>query len=780
MKKNSTAAAASAPVLHPSAGQLISELGYSATFFDSLPNEIVIIDEVGNIRASNDRFKQIFGETHPKNLFEMIEISPHELLGAFKRSLESPRTDLKLDYRKGSVTIRNYDVELYRLNEKQPLFALIHHQKKSENYEFWAPGENQVSPLDDSTSEFGVLDRASFGIIRADSSGRVLATNDKAKDILKLNDNRFIVAKRLQDFGLANIENTPKLVEISQDDGGITSLTAFRMNTTETESLVILNNNKEDESSFEQYERGHEFYKVFAEESEYEIARFELKYPVSKDVDASEIIQQITYETILTDHSMPHNEHSKDLFPEVSFGEFVGDPVDANAIAKMFVESEFRILRQEFTETTKSGEFYHYYTNVIGTVEDGQLVRFWLTRRDITLRRQAEKAYAVAEDQLRQSQKVEPIGRLAGGIAHDFNNFLAVIMLQVEMIKQELNIDDPLHERIGEIVTVSNRAANTVKQLLAFGRKQTMRPQNVQLNEVIRDFIKMIRPLIGEDIEMDISLDEDLGVCFIDPNQLTQILMNLAVNAKDAMPDGGVLTVRTANLTIDENTFKHRAQPKGRYVEIEVTDNGCGMNQKTAKHAFEPFFTTKETHKGTGLGLATVYGIVKQSKGFIWVNSELDKGTSFKVHFPRTDREAMAIKMARTKQVPRGNETILLVEDEDLIRKTSSEVLTALGYNVLTAGDGIEALEVAEKHIGEIDLLLSDVVMPRMNGRDLANHLREEFPNLAILFVSGYADDIITRHGILEDDVQFLGKPFSPLSLAERVRLAISSKSAEK
>ena len=287
-----------------------------------------------------------------------------------------------------------------------------------------------------------------------------------------------------------------------------------------------------------------------------------------------------------------------------------------------------------------------------------------------------------------------------------------------------------------------------------------MRPQNVQLNEVVHDFIKMIRPLIGEDIEIDVSLCDDLGVCFIDPNQMTQILMNLAVNAKDAMPDGGVLTIKTTNLEIDENTFKHRAQPKGRYVEIEVSDSGCGMTQKTAKHVFEPFFTTKEAHKGTGLGLATVYGIVKQSKGFIWVNSELEKGTTFKVHFPRTDREAMAMKMARTKQVPRGNETILLVEDEDLIRKTSSEVLVALGYNVLTAGDGIEALEVADKHYGKIDLLLSDVVMPRMNGRDLANHLKGEFPKLAILFVSGYADDIITRHGILEDDVHFLGKPF--------------------
>lgn len=770
MKKNASANAATAPALHPSAGQLFSELGHSATFFDSIPNEVVIIDDIGNIRASNDQFKNAFGEAHPKNLFEMIETSPSEILKSLERSVLGPKTGLKIQYKTISLTPRLYDVDVYRLSEAQPLYGLIHHQNEFSGFGAWKD-QLKSSEKSHARKELSLLDDAKIGVLRLDASDSIISANPKA--VLMLG--KSISGMKLSDFRLNSISTTPRIVQAVTTDGTTAKLTAFRMKISETENIAVLDDSALTEQSLEKYERGHEFYRVFAEESEYEIARFEMRRPVSIENDTNSIIESVLKETVLTDHSLPHNEPSEGIEPNTSLLDFIGNEVEAREIAKMFVDSDFRILRQEFTETTTSGELYHFYTNVIGTVEDETLLRFWLTRRDITLRRQAEKAYAVAEDQLRQSQKVEPIGRLAGGIAHDFNNFLAVIMLQIEMIKQELTEDDPLHERIGEIVTVSNKAANTVKQLLAFGRKQTMRPQNVQLNEGIRDFIKMIRPLIGEDIEMDVVLDEDLGVCFIDPNQLTQILMNLAVNAKDAMPDGGVLTIRTRNLTIDENTFKHRAQPKGRYVEIEVSDNGCGMTQRTAKHAFEPFFTTKEAHKGTGLGLATVYGIVKQSKGFIWVNSELEKGTSFKVHFPRTDREKKSVRLFRQKKIPRGNETILLVEDEDLIRKTSSEVLTALGYNVLVAGDGIEALEVAEKHYGKIDLLLSDVVMPRMNGRDLGNHLRKEFPGLAIVFVSGYADDIITRHGILEDDVHFLGKPFSPLSLAERVREALKN-----
>ena len=452
MKKNFTAATASAPVLHPSAEQLISELGYSATFFDSLPNEIVVVDKVGNIFASNDKFKNTFGETHPKNLFELIESSPEELIQILDSDKEISRRGVPIQYREGKSTLRTYDAEIYCLNEKPPLFALIHHINETERLRFWQGSEQEPETPQ---TEYGVFENATLGILRCDLTGRVLSTNERAKELLGLNNNRFIIVKRLEDFGLESVDSSAKRITIKRDDGGETEVTAFRMSTTENESLVILNDEAADlERSFEQYERGHEFYKVFAEESEYEIARFELKESVSIDEDKEEIIRLITEDAILTDHSLPHNESSKDIAGNINFTQFMGDPIETSEIARMFVESDFRILRQEFTETTASGELYHYYTNVIGTIEDNKLIHFWLTRRDITLRRQAEKAYAVAEDQLRQSQKVEPIGRLAGGIAHDFNNFLAVIMLQIEMIKQELAEEDPLHERIGEIVTV--------------------------------------------------------------------------------------------------------------------------------------------------------------------------------------------------------------------------------------------------------------------------------------------------------------------------------------
>lgn len=391
--------------------------------------------------------------------------------------------------------------------------------------------------------------------------------------------------------------------------------------------------------------------------------------------------------------------------------------------------------------------------------------------RDITVEKQTAQAYIESEEQLRQSQKVEAVGRLAGGIAHDFNNFLAVIMLHIDMLNLQLPADSSLRYRVSEIKTVTENAAGMVKQLLAFGRKQTLQPHPIVLNQVVKQFMEVLRPLVGEDIDIQLDLHPDLGVCFVDPNQVSQVLMNLAVNARDAMPKGGKLRIRTENIQLNKGDFrKRKPQPTGAYIQLTVTDTGTGMDQQTQKRIFEPFFTTKEAGKGTGLGLATVYGIIKQSNGFIWVESEQNHGTTFKIQFPRVDQPSTVVKSESISTFPSGTETILLVEDEEQVRRAAIEVLTVLGYQVFEAGNGSQAIQLAKLYKETIHLLLTDVVMPKMNGKEMAEQIKLIHPESTVLFMSGYNDDIIANHGILDEKLHFLGKPFSPSTLANKVR----------
>lgn len=380
-----------------------------------------------------------------------------------------------------------------------------------------------------------------------------------------------------------------------------------------------------------------------------------------------------------------------------------------------------------------------------------------------------------SEEHLRQSSKIEAIGRLAGGIAHDFNNFLAVIMLHTEMLQLQLPPDSPLRYRVNEIKSVTDNAAAMVRQLLAFSRKQTLQPHPIVLNQIVTEFTKIMRSLIGENIELRLILDENLGVTFVDQNQMMQVLMNLAVNARDALPQGGIIEIETSNLFLSEESERHPAQPAGEYVQLKFSDNGIGMDEITRTKIFEPFFTTKEAGKGTGLGLATVYGIVKQSNGFIWVESEPRQGTAFKIQFPRIIQKPTAeIKTEEVDVIPRGSETVLIVEDEEQVRRAAVEVLTVLGYQVFEAANGTQALQLGEIYKQSIDLLLTDVVMPRMNGRELADHFARFHPETSILFMSGYTDDIIAHHGILDEEINFIGKPFSPSNLAIKVREVLS------
>jgi two-component system, cell cycle sensor histidine kinase and response regulator CckA len=388
-------------------------------------------------------------------------------------------------------------------------------------------------------------------------------------------------------------------------------------------------------------------------------------------------------------------------------------------------------------------------------------------------RKRAEEALRASEGQLRQSQKLEAVGQLAGGIAHDFNNLLAVVLLHADLLLKRLAVGDPARRRAEEIKAASERAAALTRQLLAFSRKQVLQPKIVNLNDIVSNMGKMLRRLIGEDIETFTSLDPSLGRIQADPGQLEQVIMNLAVNARDAMPRGGKLMIETKNVYLtEEYASRHMAVKPGHYVKLAVSDTGCGMDKETQSRVFEPFFTTKEVGKGTGLGLSTVYGIVKQSGGNLWVYSEKGVGTSFKVYLPRADEviDENELIEEEEEEVLHGHETVLLVEDEEMVRRVAREVLELQEYHVLEAQDGEEALHVSANYDGPIHLLLTDVVMPGMSGRDVAEELLRDRPQMRILYMSGYTDDAIVHHGVLDEGTVFIEKPFSPTDLARKLR----------
>ncbi|MGA9570147.1 MAG: PAS domain S-box protein [Candidatus Acidiferrales bacterium] len=376
------------------------------------------------------------------------------------------------------------------------------------------------------------------------------------------------------------------------------------------------------------------------------------------------------------------------------------------------------------------------------------------------------------ERQLRMAQKMEAVGRLSGGIAHDFNNLLGVIIGYSQVLKRTLPPGSAFLEHAEEIEKAGQRAASLTRQLLAFSRQQVLAPAVLNLNSLISEMEKMLPRLIGEDIEIIIALDPAIGRVKADHGQLEQVVMNLAVNARDAMPDGGKVAITTANAVLDETwTRSHPGSKAGDFVMLSVADTGTGIDSETLAHIFEPFFTTKERGKGTGLGLATVYGVVKQSGGYVWVESALGKGTAFQIYLPRIE-ELVSVPepVAPIVEAFRGAETILLVEDADALRKLTHMLLEQHGYHVLVAANGAAALQLVEQKPERIDLLLTDVIMPGLNGRALAERLEILQPSLKVLYMSGYTDDAIVNHGVLESGTQLLHKPFSEESLIRKVR----------
>jgi CheY-like chemotaxis protein len=379
------------------------------------------------------------------------------------------------------------------------------------------------------------------------------------------------------------------------------------------------------------------------------------------------------------------------------------------------------------------------------------------------------------EERFRQAQKMEAVGRLAGGIAHDFNNLLMVIQGYADLLADRLPAGDSLRRNAEQIQKASQRAASLTQQLLAFSRKQILAPKVLNVHSVVADMEKMLRRLIGEDIHLETTSQKDLGLVKADRSQIEQVILNLAVNARDAMPGGGRITIETANVELDGSfTRVPQVLAPGKYVMLAVADNGTGMDAETQAHIFEPFFTTKEKGKGTGLGLATVYGIVKQSGGYVWVYSEPGHGATFKIYLPRIEDEAeesVAREPSGTQALPRGSsEMVLLVEDEKGVRELAREYLETSGYRVLEAENGHVALELAAKHAGTIDVLVTDVVMPGIGGRELAERVAQIRPGIKILYMTGYTDRAIVHHGILETDAVLLQKPFTLGTLAAKLR----------
>ena len=384
------------------------------------------------------------------------------------------------------------------------------------------------------------------------------------------------------------------------------------------------------------------------------------------------------------------------------------------------------------------------------------------------------------EEQLAQSQKMDAVGQLAGGVAHDFNNLLTVIMSYSSLLLTDFEEADPRREDLQEISNAASRASGLTRQLLAFSRKQLLEPRVISVNTVVSGIEKLLRRLIGDDIELATTLDPAISLINADPGQLEQVVINLAVNARDAMPDGGRLHITTADTELShEHTRRHLEAAPGKYVVLTVTDSGTGMTREVQQRVFEPFFTTKGQGKGTGLGLSTVYGIIKQSGGDVWVYSELGHGTTFKVFFPQvTAGGVVEPAQPESQDAPRGNETVLIVEDDAALRALAARVLGGSGYTVLLARNGVEALAIAGGHDGHIHMVATDVVMPKMNGRPLVEKLLETRSEMRVLFMSGYTDDEVMRRGVIDGRTAFLQKPFTPAQLARKVRTVLDQASS--
>lgn len=462
------------------------------------------------------------------------------------------------------------------------------------------------------------------------------------------------------------------------------------------------------------------------------------------------------------------NRTDFDFFPKSEAQDYFDDEQQVLSTATPLVDKE------EFSQDANGKERWTLTTKIPLYNTEKALVGIVGIGHDITLRKKREMERRLLEAQLQQSRKMESVGTLTAGIAHDFNNLLSIINGYSELLQIRTPADHPHQETIEKILHAGRTAAGLVGQLLAFSRKQIANPRILDINAAITDTQNMLRRIIGEDIEIILDLQQDLWSVKIDPAQFEQIIINLSANARDAMPYGGKLIIETRNVVLDENyTLQHADVLAGRYVLLSASDNGQGMSKEVQEHIFEPFFTTKEKHRGTGLGMATVFGIVKQNGGHIWLYSEEGMGASFKIYLPQTDEAAASTAegdAVLTTSPQTGSETILVVEDEPSLRELARTILHDQGYTVITAESGDQALAIVSKITNPLHLLLTDVIMPGMSGTALAKELSAKYPALKILYMSGYTDNAIVHYGILEPGIEFIQKPFSPASLTWKIR----------
>ena len=512
-----------------------------------------------------------------------------------------------------------------------------------------------------------------------------------------------------------------------------------------------------------------ERYRTFVEQSEEGIFRMEYNPPVPCALPITEQLEI----GMKNGYMAECNDAMAKMYGRESSKELVGKPLTdflvlhdpvTREFMEHFVRCGYRTTDQESREVDAQGQKKIFRNTMMGTVIDGHWVRTWGISRDVTARMHLE-------EQLRNAQQLEAIGRLAGGVAHDFNNILSIIMGHGELLLASAGGDDRVRNGLEQIQRAADRAASLTQQLLAFSRKQVLQPKILDLNEAVADVQKMLARVIGEDIDLIASLHPSLVPVKADPGQVEQVLMNLAVNARDAMPHGGKLMMETCNVEPDERMTRDLELAPGRYVMLRVTDSGHGMNAATLSHIFEPFFTTKPMGKGTGLGLATVYGIVKQSGGAIEVESEVDRGTTFRIYLPAVEGATRKSPEPRAgEKVAGGTETILIAEDEPDLRELARIFLEGYGYKVLEAASAEQAIQTAALFAGPIDLLLTDVIMPGMSGAQLADSILSQRPQTRIVYMTGYTDDMVVQHKVLEPGVKVLQKPFGKVDLGLKVR----------
>jgi len=517
---------------------------------------------------------------------------------------------------------------------------------------------------------------------------------------------------------------------------------------------------------------------VMVDITEHKRAEFELLQSEERYRDLVENAHDIIYEHDLAGHYTSINKAGERI-TGYARSETLNLTLD-QTVAPEYMEKARQMLRRklegqpvtayELEIISKDGRRIATEVNTRLVMQNGKAVGVQGIARDVTERKQLE-------EQLRQSQKLEAIGQLAGGVAHDFNNLLTVISGYSDLLLRRLPEDSSHRPHVAEIKKAGDRASGLTRQLLAFSRKQILQPKVLDLNSVVSDVDKMLRRLIGEDIDLLTVTEPDLGQVKADPGQIEQVVMNLIVNARDAMPNGGKITLETANVSLDNEYFQQHAEGQpGNYVMLAVSDNGLGMDMDVRRRIFEPFFSTKGPGKGTGLGLSTVYGIVKQSGGNIWVYSERGQGTTFKIYLPRVDAVSDEDSRGGLGAAPRGTETLLLVEDEAQVRQIAQQILATLGYEVLTAENGEQALTIAKNYEHEIHLMVTDVVMPVMGGRELVEHLARIRPETAVVYMSGYTDDAIVRHGLMDEGLAFIQKPFTADALGRKVRQVLDEK----